>query len=926
MNKKFKNLFLAGTLALGLAGVVVACSDYDEDINKLRDENAQLTSTIKDLQDKINAGCVITDVKVTEEGVVITTSDITTGEKKTWTVKNGQDGAQGPQGEKGDKGDTGAQGPQGEKGDKGDTGAQGPQGEKGDKGGFYKPNADGYWWYYESEDAEGVPTNLSCLPAGTITAKLQDGKLILENVMGPDGQPTTYTFDLAKVLSSLVFVPQCYVGGVEGMEYLAMSYKALTATAENSAEETWTAAAADSFIAPEAIAEYHVNASNVELDDTYTYSFLVKTVPYYTKADAAEETLALTPVFDSYNKETGVLKVKVNIEGNAAAGNQISVFALKAVKNDIVVVSDYATLYRNVVNSPVIAKPGQGDAHYPTVISEVWTATASDEAECDAAVAYDQTLDLKDSVVAHKVANKVCEAMSVENFEKFGLSWKFELVENYKIDGVDQASFVTLEDGVITPKAYNEDGLIAIGRTPIVRVSILDGENVVAVAYIKVYIKAGEAEAHEYELKPVDAANNNVFSFTCADGVTPLATVAKEVEETIYKALNLTKEQFHNLYDSFEANNVEGQLGQVAESAEHVISWTITDAEIFDLEAGATVSHVCKYFNSLNNDLAVTVKLTATVADLAKYKTYDVTASDYIKEYWNADLSQVTYNVAVPKVGATDPAECLFNVDINAAFNTVKSGANAGQVLLKDVTGLKYFFCEDIKNVTKIGDVDVTFDLNEEGTKLYANDELVATIDNETGSTPWNVFTYNKDSEIAKTLLNTGKMVVYIGAKATVCGTTEYERSINVTFNGKNHFEALVKQPVTISTKSAGYFVDGVDEGAEGSIVDIKKVLDPTDWRGYKFADHANYWEYYGPFTVTFDTAKAEAFLNGAWTSIPTTIVLTQNTDDNTLTYKNNGTVVGDFKLRVKATVTYGWGVIETKWIEIAVKKTVGQN
>ena len=951
MNKKFKNLFLAGALTLSLAGVVVACSDYDEDINKLQKENEELKSTVADLEKAIKAGCVITNVVATADGLTITTSD-----GKTYNVTNGKDGAQGEKGEKGDKGDTGATGatgpqgpkgetgatgPQGPQGEKGETGAQGPQGEKGEKGdtgaagadgkdgGFYMPNADGFWYYYESKDAAGVKTDMTVFPAGTITAELKDGKLILHNVAGAEGD---LVLDITKALSSLVFVPQCYVDGVEGMQYLAMTYNSLKVSAKDSKDEVWDGGDAAS-IAPEAIAEYHVNATNVELDDTYTYTFITKTLPYYTTR-AEAEALKLTAAFDSY--KDGVLKVKVKVDGEAASGKNISVFALQATKENVAVVSDYATLYRNTVKSLVIANPTkEEDTHYTTSVDVLWTEVLADAADCDATVAFDKTLNLKSIVAAHNFDRTCKGALSAEDFDKFGLSWKFELVKNYKIGDDDQASFATIEeDTLFTPKAYNANGVISVGKTPIVRVSILDGEKVVAVAYIKIAIETATVETPEYELKPVNAATANVFDFACATGVTPLATVAADVKTTIYDDLGLTKEQFHTLYDTFEAETTG--FGTVTEGEGHVISWTATDDEIFAQKAGAVVSHSYKYYNSVDENIAVVVKLTATVADLAKFKAYDVKSSDYIQEYWNADFSQVAYNVAVPAQGSTDPAACVYKVDINAAFNTVKAGedGNVGQIKLgnSDITGLNYFFCNEIEKVTKVGDVPVKFEVKD-GVKLYANNELIAEINNEAESTPWNVFTYSKTSEVAKTLLNTGEMVVYIGAKGYICGTAESEgsREIQITFNGKDHFNALVKQPVTIATKSAGYFVDGVDFGAAGSKVDVASIIDPSDWRGYKFSAHANYWDYYGPFEVSFDLAKAKCNLNGEWQAVPATIVLEQEAADGThkygqLTYKNNSTVVtSDFVITVPATVKYGWGVITTEPIEIAVKKTVGE-
>ena len=44
------------------------------------------------------------------------------------------------------------------------------------------------------------------------------------------------------------------------------------------------------------------------------------------------------------------------------------------------------------------------------------------------------------------------------------------------------------------------------------------------------------------------------------------------------------------------------------------------------------------------------------------------------------------------------------------------------------------------------------------------------------------------------------------------------------------------------------------------------------------------------------------------------------------ITYKNNGTTVNKgFIIRVKVTVTYGWGDILTDWINVDVASTINQ-
>lgn len=86
MKKKFYGALLLGSLFL--AGGMVSCSDYDDDINSLNDRVAAVEETVKGLQEKINAGCVITSVDPTENGVKVTLSN---GE--SFELLNGAPGA-----------------------------------------------------------------------------------------------------------------------------------------------------------------------------------------------------------------------------------------------------------------------------------------------------------------------------------------------------------------------------------------------------------------------------------------------------------------------------------------------------------------------------------------------------------------------------------------------------------------------------------------------------------------------------------------------------------------------------------------------------------------------------------------------------------------------------------------------------------------
>ena len=171
------------------------------------------------------------------------------------------------------------------------------------------------------------------------------------------------------------------------------------------------------------------------------------------------------------------------------------------------------------------------------VWSEGHTTLDEAHATCDTAVVYNESLDLKSIVAAHALNGDKCLEFKNEELKEFGLDWKFELVKNYKIGTpvTDQADFATIENGMFTPKVFSTDGQASIGRTPIVRVSLLNGEKVVAVAYIKIFIKSpADVELPPFELKPVDKNGKNVFSFSCADGVSVLTTTVEDMNVKLY--------------------------------------------------------------------------------------------------------------------------------------------------------------------------------------------------------------------------------------------------------------------------------------------------------------------------------------------------------------------------------------------------------
>ena len=591
------------------------------------------------------------------------------------------------------------------------------------------------------------------------------------------------------------------------------------------------------------------------------------------------------------------------------------------------------------------------DAYNQKVVWAEGITEAESKTYCDTIVVYNQSLDLTKCVEAHELACEGGDKIKVADLEKLGLSFAFDVVKNYKVGNpvTDQADFVTLADGVLTPKVYETEGRAAIGRTPIVRVRLMDGENLVKVAYIKVFI-ADETSApvtNQYELTIEN------FKYDCDDAAASKLSTVKDMNVQVYNEIGLSKEQFHATYPYFYdygANQTPADLGTCEETtdaetqATHVIKWTISKDALWE-NASKQLTHRVRYYAGENQTGAyVELVLKATVEDIQK--SYNVAKADFISNYWDADKTYTKFNVAVPSSTTdADPTHCTFVNDLNSPFTTWAKNSTEGTPgvlkLDKAVTGIEYFFCaDDIKNITKIGDINVVFTTDADGTTLYATvggvKEEIAVINNA-GSTAPNTVTYNKNSAIAKQLLNTGAMYTYIGATGRVCD--DETKVVTITFDNEDHFQANFIRPVNIAEQAADNFIDAVDFGEKGSFIRLEDLIAPYDWRDRYFSDYANYWGFYGPFTITADVDNAECDLNGVRQAVPVTVELKANTNTTMgsgddaktsqygfITYKNNGTKVSAFNIYVKVTVEYGWGTIKTDFITVPVSSTITNN
>ena len=1000
MKRKYFSALLMGALTIASVSTFTSCKDYDDDISGLQSQIDQLKKTIDEINSQITAGSILTDVTKNDNGITVKLSN-----GKTYDITNGKDGKAGSvvkivdgvwyiddvstglnaKGDKGDKGDPGTPG----------TNGTGTPGAAGKDGAYYLPKEDGYFYKVDGNTETKTGIMWKTASNDAITAVMGEEDLKLGHVLKSDGTYGEYTISLSSNLRGIVFMKdgdsRAYVAGVPAIRISSFEYKALSAGATKDSEnEIWTEGAAK-VVNPETYAYYHVNPANASEEQLKNLIFALEANGDFIKSRAkASDDFAAKPEFVEF--KDGILKVKVNVTGTPATAENITTVALQAQRmNGETVTSDYTTIFKKDMDPLYLAdvekinRSTPEDYHYrrgtvgisvkdteagaKVKNSLVWSEDAQKKEVVDTVVAYNGQLDLSTFVGVHQKSNTGCSV--VKDLTPLGMKIKYEVVNNYKLGTnlTDQKDFVTVtEDGIVTPKVFTTTGEAAIDRTPIVRVSLMNGSNVVQVAYVKIKI------VKPSEIKPAKdpiPLTVDEFKFVCGqDGAS--TTTVEQINVQLYNKLGKSKNEFHKAYPFFtDCTHVKADVGTVEVKPEtdaeggmtYLYTWKITNEDLWK-HAGENVSNEIVFKNAATNATdSVVVVLKSKIKGVKK--TYNVWKTKgeaqaagenahYYAEYWNGTKEYAKLNVQTPNENETDAAKCLFVSDLNAPFYN-KSGK---LYLDESITNLQYFFCTGTDGVAAIKNINgtkVTFTVAANGLELHASakvgnvtytNELIATIKNAETTGVYDVkrqnsIELNKESDLAKYLLNTNKLYTFIGAKANVCG--EPTKEVSITFDGKDHFQANFIRPINITTNANDNFIDGVDFGEKGSFITIEDLISPSDWRidaktgkNRLFKDYATYWDFYGPFAVEALLTEAKCDLNGELQDVPATIVLDQsaattmggaNSKYGFITYRNNGAGVQNaFNLYIPVKVKYGWGEIVTAPIKVNVATTIQAN
>lgn len=555
MKKKFYGALLVGSLFL--AGGMVSCSDYDDDINSLNERVDALEKTVAELQKAIEAGAVITNVESTENGVKVTLSD-----GKTFEVKNGANGADGKPGSvvtidkegywciDGIRQTDENGNPYKAQGEKGEAGEPGKPGEDGKDGCWYVPNEDGYWhkqYYNEEGTVVDEATDQKWTPSAEESVRVVydpvNGCLQISNAVDmEEGQ--VINIPITSNLKSLAVIP--YVWDKE-MDlplvyfYNIMGYESKVEVGNITADRTVASST-------KAKAHFRLNPANADVK-AWDWSMINRTVEVRAAGDAND--LLSIASYERSNDELIVsLKSNKSLADLDPFVNERAIAALQGVNKETneVITSDYLRVDSKDLTKFSIISSRLID---PIPVKYATTIEGLDTKE-DIQMVYTESIDLNDYVEtwAEEINPGINPITCIEDIVDEGeLKYEFILPETYNKGGnqTNQQKFVTLEGSVLKVNTKDwPNGTGAIGTTPIVEVVAVVNNKVVSAAIIRVSIVEKIQEDKPDYVVTVDPVKME-YSDINVDEV--VAKFTWEDMRKVYDALSITREQFNENYE-----------------------------------------------------------------------------------------------------------------------------------------------------------------------------------------------------------------------------------------------------------------------------------------------------------------------------------------------------------------------------------------
>ena len=519
---------------------------------------------------------------------------------------------------------------------------------------------------------------------------------------------------IADRLSSIALVPQYYYDGVPAILFETIAYNPLADDKEDEKavapkyrgdQNSWLVNQFKKYTSAESVAQFRLNPRTVGVDCA-DFSLVGDKADYvFTRATAPDAPVSIvgTP---SYDPKTGyaTFKVKKNekINTDKNENKNLDIVALKAVlKKGLTdaekeadakpeVYSEFVHVNEIAYTADQLAISDKAKLAGKTADHEY--AKTFTEATKNAYVykmPYDAPFDLK-ALVATCINSEIFTS-GLENvidhanldLEKYGLHYEFSVAQSkYLVTSAgtktDQQTVIKCVDrlgGIFKVMdangvEYNQE---AIGRTPIVRVDLKHGENIVTRAFIKLVISVKKASDN---ISIMD--NQKEFVVKCPDTKETMKYDVEKLRKDLYRVLNISHVDFWNLYDvekayvkkngkDLAAFPVPTLVDGIADDgkATKEVYWEFTHGQVGKIGQGAKVEGYLVLKNKLDlyskYPTTVTFKFTADFRLPMVGKEIKVTAD--IKDiFWetSGDNSVLKANVNVPASETDKATNCYF--------------------------------------------------------------------------------------------------------------------------------------------------------------------------------------------------------------------------------------------------------------------------
>ncbi len=555
-----------------------------------------------------------------------------------------------------------------------------------------------------------------------------------------------------KSLRSLVFVPDAYYYGIEATKIQALDFFKfkVPATAWNIKEAKgykddlrydYTAASRVLTF----VANYHMNPSSAELKDGQNKVTILTDDKEYINTRAA----ASAPfTVKSFTTNNGDLAVNIDVADvnkiKTVADNQmVTVFATQVNVNksgaDTTVTSDYAALVKETVKNLKLVHAAGSDVpwvssiesphksvlqgqdathkHHQILMQTVNEAANKNNAPQDT-VNYNETLDLTKLVEVHyTTASGETRLLTAEQMAANGLKYKFDLTALYFGSNETSESAhaaINPKDGVtFRPQMPEYDAehvgkqqaygaaqdRQAIGRTPVVRVELVDeAGNVLDYGYIR--IRISEKAAIPVADKSI-AYTGNDFAYN-GDCKVKWSYKTKwiQTEYDLYNMLGLTREEFESIYTAvkdeesdlkqytkdangkfsaaatkygivYEHNDISTEDGTLTQVLEWKLDMTGDEAEalIKAMQAAkkTAITTAVKYESNNSRYPDVYVEFSTGKLSISAPSASVEWAANQISNYWytsntnNAGTAEIHTNTLTPEDNANGTAKDLDN-------------------------------------------------------------------------------------------------------------------------------------------------------------------------------------------------------------------------------------------------------------------------